>query len=211
MTLSVGALKDASSSTEIVAHDAHERTMRAREINANLLHNVDLVGRSADLIAQISAQTNLLALNASIEAARSGEAGRGFAVVANEVKDLARHAHDTTHAIQTRVAGITSAATETVDTVEAVAALVTELLNSAVDAAATAHQQRHAVEMIQRESQHIVQNTRVADDAVEAISTSLDDIARVAADTRKIGGDVRVRAEKLNQGFLKLMEQLQAA
>lgn len=211
LTLSVGALKDASSSTEVVAHDAHERTMRAREINANLLHNVDLVGRSANLIAQISAQTNLLALNASIEAARSGEAGRGFAVVANEVKDLARHAHDTTHAIQTRVAGITSAATETVDTVEAVAALVTELLNSAVDAAATAHQQRHAVGMIHRESQHIVQNTRMADDAVEAISASLDDIARVAADTRKIGCDVRVRAEKLNQGFVKLMEQLQAA
>ena len=55
-----------------------------------------IVGKSTDIINQISEQTNLLALNASIEAARAGESGKGFAVVAQEIKNLANVSRNST-------------------------------------------------------------------------------------------------------------------
>lgn len=210
LAVSVDVLGKASRSNETAAHDTHDRALRARDVNSNLLANVDLVGQAAELIANIASQTNLLALNASIEAARSGDAGHGFAVVANEVKDLARRAHDTTQEIQARVAGIASAAGDTVETFDAVSLLVAGLRDSAVETAATVNQQQSAVHLIEHGSQTVVKNARVADEALGAISASLDDIARVAADTREIGENVRTRAERLNQGFSQLVRQLRA-
>jgi len=210
LAISVDVLGKASRSTESAAHDTHDHTVRAREVNGNLLANVELVDRAASLIASISAQTKLLALNASIEAARSGDAGHGFAVVANEVKELARRAHDTTQEIQARVAGISAAAGETVETVDAVSVLVSDLRDSAVDTAATVKQQQSAVHLIEHGSRTVAENTRVADEAISAISLSLDDLARLAADTRQIGRNVRSRAERLDQGFSQIVGQLRA-
>lgn len=208
LSVAIEVVGKASRSTENAAHDTHDRAARAREVNSNLIANVDLVGRAADIIASISAQTNLLALNASIEAARSGEAGQGFAVVASEVKELARRAHDITQEIQTRVAGISAAANETVDTVDAVSLLVSDLRDSAVDTATAVERQQSAVYLIEQGSHRVVENTRVADKAIGDIHASLDDLGRLAADTRKIGENVRSRAERLDRGFSQLVEQL---
>lgn len=211
LSTSLDILGKASRSTEETAHKTHERAVHAREVNSNLLANVDLVGRAADLIASIAAQTNLLALNASIEAARSGEAGKGFAVVADEVKELARRSHDITREIQDRVAGISSAATETVETVEAVSLLVSDLRDSTVETAATVEQQQSAVHLIEQGSHMVVKNARIADEAIGAIHVSLDDLGRLASETRQIGENVRSRAEQLDKGFSQLVAQLRTA
>ncbi|WP_176943533.1 methyl-accepting chemotaxis protein [Sphingomonas sp. YR710] len=211
LTISIGEIGMTSDRACAAANAASERSARARSTNDNLLHHVASIDQAAGLIAQISGQTRLLALNATIEAARAGEAGRGFAVVASEVKSLAQQTGQTTEAIHSRVNGIGSAARSTVELVDSVDAIMTDLVSTITAFATTIDRQREAVVRIQGSSRGLSDNARVADETIKAITTSLDIVAANATSTRSIGQAVRGHAEQLNAQFARLVGELEAA
>jgi methyl-accepting chemotaxis protein len=79
--LAVGALNEAQRGRSSVTATI-EAVQRISESSRR-------IGEITSLIDELAFQTNLLALNAAVEAARAGEQGRGFAVVAAEVRALA--------------------------------------------------------------------------------------------------------------------------
>ncbi|MFO1334805.1 MAG: methyl-accepting chemotaxis protein [Piscinibacter sp.] len=116
---------------------AEDATRRMDEIRNSSGRIVEIIG----VIDAISFQTNILALNAAVEAARAGEAGRGFAVVAAEVRQLAQRTSTAAREIKTLievsaqqidagaqlVAGTGSTVQQTLEAVERVTQLVSDI------------------------------------------------------------------------------------
>jgi methyl-accepting chemotaxis protein len=211
LTASIAEIRKAADESRQFALEASDRSSAARGANDHLLHQVVSIGDAASLIASIAKQTNLLALNAAIEAARAGASGYGFAVVANEVKALASETARTTGSIHDRVGGIETAARSTVELVGSLDEMLGGLVQAMAASSATVQQQQAVAENIRRSSRGVADNARVADQAVEAISRSLESIAQTASSTRHIGAAVRNRAEHLNSEFARLVAQLEAA
>ncbi len=116
---------------------AEDATRRMDEIRNSSGRIVEIIG----VIDAISFQTNILALNAAVEAARAGEAGRGFAVVAAEVRQLAQRTSTAAREIKALievsaqqidagaqlVAGTGSTVQQTLEAVERVTQLVSDI------------------------------------------------------------------------------------
>lgn len=136
------------------------------------------IGGVLTVIRSIADQTNLLALNAAIEAARAGEAGRGFAVVADEVRSLAQRTAGATAEIQGLIAGLQTAAHQSV-----------QGMRAQVEHAEATAQQAQAAD-------------GALDEIVGAIQTISDTAVRIADVTAQQSGavsEIRDNSERIHQ------------
>lgn len=136
------------------------------------------IGGVLTVIRAIADQTNLLALNAAIEAARAGEAGRGFAVVADEVRSLAQRTAGATAEIQSLIAGLQTAAHQSV-----------QGMRTQVEHAEATAQQAQAAD-------------GALDEIVGAIQTISDTAVRIADVTAQQSGavsEIRDNSERIHQ------------
>lgn len=83
---------EAGFSAVAAVEDEILRTTRASEQSRQTLEGlvaaIEKIGRTVDIIQDVTEQTNLLSLNASIIAAGAGEHGKSFAVVATQIREL---------------------------------------------------------------------------------------------------------------------------
>lgn len=152
------------------------------QVNAQMIEKLAqesaTIGGVLTVIRAIADQTNLLALNAAIEAARAGEAGRGFAVVADEVRSLAQRTAGATAEIQGLIAGLQTAARQSV-----------EGMRAQVEHAEATAQQAQAAD-------------GALDEIVGAIQTISDTAVRIADVTAQQSGavsEIRDNSERIHQ------------
>ena len=210
---SKNASDTASKGKAIVDSTAEDMTLIAGTVQG-AASTIEELGKSSAQIGEIVAvingiadQTNLLALNAAIEAARAGEQGRGFAVVADEVRKLAERTGQATKDIARRIESIQQAAGESVDAMkkgsdevdkgvkrarEASSALesIVTASASALDMvqriAAATEEQSATTEQVTQNMENISGITKRSSASTEQIKVSAAELARLAADLKKV-------------------------
>ncbi|RLE21740.1 MAG: methyl-accepting chemotaxis protein [Acidobacteria bacterium] len=143
MSASILEISGSTSTAAQVAASGVEKARRTNETVERLGNSSAEIGKVVEVIQGIASQTNLLALNATIEAARAGESGKGFAVVAAEVKKLATQTAAATDEIGKRVDAIVADASEAVEVVSDISALILEI-NEIQNTIASAVEQQSA-------------------------------------------------------------------
>jgi methyl-accepting chemotaxis protein len=168
-------------------------TAKARTV----LETVDRLSRKADdvgnivgTISTIAKQTDLLALNAAIEAARVGKLGSGFAVVAHEVKALANQTSQATEEIQGEIAAMRRSSEDASRAID-IMNLTIGSLNQMSAAVAVVMEQQNAA------TAGITRNIQVTANEAVTISSNIEIVSRVAAETGQAANYVAESADEL--------------
>ena len=167
-----------------------------RQINTEVENSIETINRqihltndsaqkiraATEIIASIADETNLLSLNASIEAARSGESGRGFAVVAAQIQKLAEQSNNSSRAIEKITNDLINNSAETV----AIMSNVHEIINS--------------------QSQNMIETEQIVAEVMSGIGTSLERIEQIESSTVMLENS-RNRIVQAVEGLSEIAQQ----
>lgn len=196
------------------AHGASENTAHcvesAYEKMTDLYDAAENIGKSINIITEISEQNNLLALNATIEAARAGEAGIGFAVVAYEIKELAKRTSEATanilqsiERIQSCTTDIVTKITEATDVIsyvkDAVASIATAVEAQTITTTEISNDVSRAFEDMQEVNEQITQSSRDASIIIQKIEQVEQNNEKMALENLQIVKEIHKFSPLISQ------------
>ena len=188
-----------------------KNSMDLREDMEKLSEEAQSINQIMTVISDIADQTNLLALNAAIEAARAGDAGRGFAVVADEVRKLAEKTMTATTEVGTAIENIQHGTRRNMEHVDrAVSSIedVTGLANTSGDRLKDIVQitalSADMVRAIATASEQQSASSAQINEAVEAVDSTLKDVAMVIADANSAAKQLNSQMAEIRQLMNKL-------
>jgi methyl-accepting chemotaxis protein len=183
-----------------------ENVMRLSEQSQN-------IGDIIETVRDLADQINLLSVNAAIEAAKAGEQGKGFAVVAHEMRSLADQSKEATEQVKqilSEVQKVTSGAVMAMergakavtaglelgekagDAVERLAATVEASADSALQIAASSHEQLVGVEQLVQAIQNIHEATGQNTEGARQLEMSVRDLERLSQSLQNAAARFRV-------------------
>lgn len=178
-------------STAGLAEGGREMLTRLAGEIEQIAHRQGGIDRITATITRIADKTQVLSINAGIEAARVGEQGRGFGVVAHEIGRLAEETALAARDIEALILEAGQGVQRTVADVAEARQTMERIAGEAGGAgtasgviAAAISEQASAVRLLSQRSDELRENGQSTAAAIEEISATMEELARMAHRTR---------------------------